>query len=241
MSNNLLEVNIDYTIDETQQIENVITADTTNSLVRLNDIFAIGNQIREARGEPPALMKTFVGSKDTIRFIIALEEREAQKAGESILLDSRTLEITSSGQVKNLNSLNLKYLKTRTGRHRSGTWAHPLVALKAAAWCDARLEVRILEEFLENRIIEKRIESAQGYRSLSDAYKARAGKWFSKGHLIQFAKAFKTKLNCKDWDSADSETLDKRATLESKLVELLDANILKNYWNVMDAIENLEV
>lgn len=241
MSNNLLSVNVEYNIDENQQIADAITADTTNSLVRLNDVFDIGNRIREARGEPPALMKTFIGSKDTIRFLIALEEREAQKAGNFNYRDSRTLEEGTNGTVKNVSALNLKYLRTRKGRHRAGTWAHPLVALKAAAWCDAHLEVRILEEFLENRIIEKRIESAQGYRSLSDAYKARAGEWFRKGHLIQFAKAFKKKLNCNDWDNADSETLEKRASLEQKLVELLDANILKNYWNVMDAIQNLEV
>lgn len=123
-----------------------------------------------------------------------------------------------------------------------GTWSHPLIALRFAAWLDPELEVEIYHQFLESKILEKRVKSSDAWNKIRDSYTNMVGRETFKFYdFIHIANAISSKLSCNDWNSATEETLSKRTQIQDMLSALMDTKIIKTKEQLLKTINKIEV
>ena len=227
MSNYIQEINL--SIQDYLPENFVISANWKNHTIRLNQLEEAANAIRVAKGEEPfkagSELNHFKESTVVKGFIRSLEVSEGYSP--------------DSGEINNL-AVSSPLIISKKGKY-GGTWAHPLIALRFAAWLDPDLEVEIYKQFMLHKITEHRDESAQGFNALRRAYYDKTNGTAPRHHYIQFSNAMQKKLNCTDWDTADTETLSRRTTLENQLATLLDSGIINTYNDVINTIEKLKI
>lgn len=232
MANYIQEINLKV---EDYLPENfVITANWKDHTIKLNQLEDAANTIRVAKGQEPfrvgSELSNFKTSPVIKKFVSALD---ASISGQNLIyIDSMYLE--------NSDEVSSPLIINKRGRY-GGTWVHPLIALRFAAWLDPDLEVEIYKQFMLNKITERRDESAQGFNSLRRAYYDKTDGSAPMHHYIQFSNAMQKKLNCTNWDTADTETLERRTKLENQLATLLDSGIINTYNDVMNTIEKLKI
>lgn len=235
MANNIQEINL--SIQDYLPENMVISANWKNHTIRLNDLEEAANAIRVAKGEEPFAigdrLKSFRRSNEIEAFTRSLERS---------LIDSNSVSATqNNNQSRDVsNYFSSPLIISKTGRY-GGTWAEPMIALRFAAWLDPDLEVEIYKQFMIHKITERRDESAQGFNALRRAYYDKTNGAAPRHHYIQFSNAMQKKLNCTDWDTADTETLSRRTTLENQLATLLDSGIINTYNDVIEMIEKLKI
>ena len=227
MANNIQEINLkvaDYLPENF-----IISANWKNHTIRLNQLEEAANTVRVAKGEEPfkagSELNHFKESPVVKGFIRSLEASEGYSP--------------DSGENNNL-AVSSPLIISKKGKY-GGTWAHPMIALRFAAWLDPDLEVEIYKQFMLHKITEHRDESAQGFNALRRAYYDKTNGTAPPYHYIQFSNAMQKKLNCTDWDLADTETLSRRTTLENQLATLLDSGIINTYNDVINTIEKLKI
>ena len=186
--------NINISIDNILPENLSLSANWKDHMIRLNDIHEMGNQVRVAKGLTEKGLEHFLRSPSVNEFFLSIQRKE--DAANSIPADSAELEIVD-GIVTNRESLNLTVIKNKRGRY-GGSWGHPLIALRLAAWMDSDLEVEIYSQFLEHKIIEKRIESSSAWHKLTDSYSRMIGESYRFYHFIHIANAISDKLQCND-------------------------------------------
>ena len=237
MSNYIQEINL--SIQDYLPENFVINANWKNHTIKLNDLEEAANKIRIAKGEEASRvgddLNHFKASPVIGRFLRSLEMKEGIR--NTNYADSAYLENSLTDRREEVSS---PLIINKRGRY-GGTWAHPLVALRFAAWLDPDLEVEIYNQFMIHKITEHRDESAQGFNSLRRAYYDKTNGAAPRHHYIQFSNAIQQKLNCNNWDTADTETLSRRTTLENQLATLLDSGIINTYTDVITTIEKLKI
>lgn len=228
MSNYIQEINL--SIQDYLPENFVISANWKNHTIKLNDLEEAANAIRVSKGEElfreGSELNHFKASPVVKRFMRSLEAKEGY--------------YTDSVYLENNDEVSSPLIINKRGRY-GGTWAHPLIALRFAAWLDPDLEVEIYNQFMIHKITEHRDESAQGFNALRRAYYDKTNGAAPRHHYIQFSNAIKQKLNCTDWNTADTETLERRTKLENQLATLLDSGIINTYTDVITTIEKLKI
>ena len=235
MANYIQEINI--SIDNILPDNLSFSANWKDHMIRLNDIHEMGNKVRIAKGLPEKGLEHFFRSPSVNEFFLSIQRKE--NTANSIPAESAELEIID-GIVVNRESLNLTVIKNKRGRY-GGSWGHPLIALRLAAWMDSDLEVEIYSQFLEHKIVEKRIESSDAWNKLRHSYSDMIGESFRFYHFVHIANAISEKLNCDDWDTANSETLAKRTKIQDTLSFLMDSKVIKSREALLKTISKIEV
>lgn len=235
MSNYIQEINI--SIDNILPEDFSLSANWKDHMIRLNDIHEMGNKVRVAKGLSEKGLENFLRSPSVNEFFLSIQRKE--DTANSIPVDSTELEIID-GRVSNIDSLNLTVIKNKRGRY-GGTWGHPLIALRLAAWMDSDLEVEIYSQFLEHKIVEKRIESSDAWNKLRHSYSTMIGESFRFYHFVHVANAISEKLNCNDWDTADSDTLAKRTKIQDTLSFLMDSKVIKSREALLKTISKMTI
>jgi hypothetical protein len=208
----------------------VINANWKDHTIKLNELEEAANAIRVAKGEEPfregSELNHFKASPVVKRFMRSLEAKEGY--------------YTDSVYLENNDEVSSPLIINKRGRY-GGTWAHPLVALRFAAWLDPDLEVEIYSQFLEHKIIEKRIESSDTWNKLRHSYSTMIGESFRFYHFVHIANAISDKLNCNDWDTADSDTLAKRTKIQDTLSFLMDSKVIKSREALLKTISKMTI
>ena len=246
MYNKIMEVQLcDNTLPDNTLLQ-VFHANPDTGLVCLNDIYQLGNQVRELRGRPKKSLKDFIRSSSTVKFLIALEEVENQTVA-----NSHRLETDSSGRVVNMEALNLKYFYTEKGSNGK-TWVHPLVALEALGKLDERVRVLAYKQLYELSIMGNRIDSSDSFKELNAAYKeAQEGRSVFQFDYSNIANAVADKTGMpkkpkgqKDfnrWNFATAEQLALRSLIQDNLVFLLGTKQISTRVEVLTAIREFEI
>lgn len=243
MTSKIMTVKLnDETLPSNTLLETFL-ADPSTGLVRLGDIYKLGNQVRNLRGRRTKYLRDFIRSKDTVNYLIALEEVENGTMGIS-----HTLEFDTKGRVENMEALNLKYFKKREGRY-GGTWVHPLVALEALGQLDERVRVLAYKQLYELNILGRRIESSEAFKKLNSSFENRVGKEnVFKWSYKHFADAIRAKAGLpkppkgvNPWNDATPEQLAIRTKIEDTVSFMLDSNLLKTREEVLNTIKAMEV
>lgn len=235
MSNYIQNINIkveDYLPEDFN-----LSANWKDNMVRLNDIHEMGNQVRIAKGFPEKGLEHFLRSPSVNEFFLSIQRKE--NLANSIPADSAELEIID-GIVANRDSLNLTVIKNKRGRY-GGSWGHPLIALKLAAWMDSDLEVEIYTQFLEHKILEKRIESSDAWNKLRHAYATMVGESYRFYHFINIANAISNKIGVSDWDTASADQLEKRTKIQDTLSFLIDSKVITSKEGLFKTITKITV
>lgn len=214
-----------------------LSANWKNHSIRLNELEDAANKILAAKGRSTFTtgdkLDSFRRSNEVEAFVRSLERRE---------LTSNTVNLSeNNNQSRNSNNyFSSPLIISKIGRY-GGTWAHPLIALRFAAWLDPDLEVEIYKRFLENKIIEKRVESSDAWNKLRYSYSSMVGDSYRFYHFVHIANAIGEKLECDNWDTADEETLVKRTKIQDTLSFLMDSKVIKNREQVLKTISKMEV
>ena len=229
--------NINIQVEDYLPEDFSLSSNWKDHMVRINEIHQAGNSIRASKGLTEKGLEHFFRSPDVNEFFLSVQRKV--NAENSITAESAELEV-ADGIVTNRNELNLTIINSKRGKY-GGTWAHPLVALRLAAWLDPDLEVEIYSRFLENKIIERRVESSDAWNKLRYSYSSMVGDSFKWFHFVHIADAIGKKLECDDWDTADEETLIKRTKIQDTLSFLMDSKVIKNREQVLRTINKMEV
>ena len=190
----------------------------------------------------------FVRSKDTVEFLIALEEMENHEQGISLF---GLIELDSKGRVLNVAGLGLKYFQTERGDNAK-TWVHPLVALKALGILDKRVEVLAYKQLYATGIMGQRLDSSDSFKELNAAYKkSQEGRSIFKFDYSNIANAIADKVGMpkkpkgqKDfnrWNFATAEQLALRSLIQDNLVFLLGTKQIQKMPEVLTAIYEMEI
>jgi hypothetical protein len=232
MSNYIQEINIK--VEDLLPENFVINANWKDHTIKLNELEAAANKIRIAKGEEASRvgddLNHFKASPVIGRFLRSLEMKEG----------IRNTNYADSAYLENNEEVSSPLIINKRGRY-GGTWAHPLVALRFAAWMDSDLEVEIYSQFLEHKIIEKRIESSDTWNKLRHSYSTMIGESFRFYHFVHIANAISDKLNCTDWDTADSDTLAKRTKIQDTLSFLMDSKVIKSREALLKTISKMTI
>lgn len=235
MSNYIQNINI--RVEDFLPEDFSLSANWKNHMLRLNDIHQAGNAIRVSKGLTEKGLEHFLRSPDVNEFFLSVQRKVNTE--NSITAESAELEI-ADGIVTNRNELNLTVVNSKRGKY-GGTWAHPLIALRLAAWMDTDLEVEIYTKFLEHKILEKRIESSDAWNKLRYSYSNMIGESFRFYHFVHIADAISKKLSCDDWDTADETTLGKRTRVQDNLSFLMDTKMIKTREQLLKVINKMEI
>ena len=235
MSNYVQEINI--TVENYLPEDFSISANWKNHTIRLNDLEDAANKIRTAKREETFAigdkLDSFKRSNEIEAFVRSLERKESNS-------NSVNLTENNNSPRNGSNYFSSPLIISKTGRY-GGTWVHPLIALRFAAWLDPDLEVEIYTRFLEHKIIEKRVESSDTWNKLRYSYSRMIGQSFKFYHFVHIANAISEKLNCDDWDTADTGTLDKRTKIQDTLSFLIDSKVITTREGVLRTINKMEV
>lgn len=246
MNHKIVEVQLcDNTLPDNTVLPKFL-ANPDTGLVCLNDIYELGNRARELRGYPKKSLRDFIRSRDTVEFIISLEEVENTTMG-----NSHSLEFDGKGRVINIEALNLKYFQTEEGVG-GATWVHPLVALEALGRLDKRVRVLAYKQLYELSIMGNRIDSSDSFKELNAAYKeAQEGRSVFKFDYSNIANAVADKVGMPKkpsgdksfnrWNFATAEQLALRSLIQDNLVFLLRTKQIKDRVEVLTAIREFEI
>ena len=246
MNNKILEVQL---CDNTLPMNTVLPkflANPDTGMVCLNDIYELGNRVRELRGYSRKSLRDFIRSKSVVEFLISLEKKENITMGAS-----HSLEFDSKGRVLNIEELNLKYFHTREGIN-GGTWTHPLVALKALGNLDTDIEVLAYEQLYTLGIMGQRIDSSDSFKELNTTYRNchswRVVNSFEYSNIanavadkVGMPKKPKGQKDFNRWNSATAEQLGLRSMIQDNLVYLLETKQILKMKEVLIAIYEMEI
>lgn len=247
MNNKILEVQLcDNTLPMNTVLQ-VFHANPDTGMVCLNDIYAIGNQARILRGFSKKSLQDFIRSKDTVEFLISLEEMENQDSGNF----PKSIEFDSKGRVLNMGSLGLKYFHAERGENGK-TWIHPLVALEALGNLDKRVRVLAYHQLYTLGIMGNRIDSSDSFKELNTTYRNchswRVVNSFEYSNIanavadkVGMPKKPKGQKDFNRWNSATAEQLGLRSMIQDNLVYLLETKQILKTKEVLTAIYEMDI
>lgn len=208
-----------------------------DGLTDLSRVFEYGNTLRAARGRSEVRMQDWLRTENVCEFIVAHEKLTYSnlKCALSHLSKSKKYQVVGP----------LNCLKVGTSRVNK-TRADLLLTLKAAATLDPELEVLIYTIFITKGILDLRDKGGDNFKRLNaaiDAYMpGREGKASNKGIYINAAKKIRAGLGFEslaDWNvqEADADCHEQRATVEDRLVVLLENGMVegtKHLWLLIE-------
>lgn len=243
MPNKIMKINLDDPDDtQTSSIEKILVANADTELVRLNDIYEMGNSVRRARGLRKKKMQDFIHSKETVEFLIALEDLESKER------NFRQLEFDNKGRVLDVESLQLKYFEVKKGKY-GGTWVHPLVAIEALGKLDARVRAIAYRELYNNNILGKRIRSAENYKRMMKVMHDNLEHVPTYSHK-HIADAIRLQIGIPKpkgtpagevWNNATAEQLEQRDKLELATIALFDTGMVATVPDMLQMIKKMKV
>ena len=248
MYNKIMEVQLcDNTLPDNTTLPKFL-ANPDTGMVCLNDIYELGNRVRELRGYSKKSLRDFIRSKSVVEFLISLERRYSNTP---MGISHTPLEFDSKGRVINMKELNLKYFYTEFGENAK-TWVHPLVGLKALGNLDTDIEVLAYEQLYTLGIMGQRVESSDSFKELNTAYKdAQEGLSVFQFDYSNIANKVADKVGMpkkpkgqKDfnrWNTATAEQLALRSLIQDNLVFLLGTKQIQKMPEVLTAIHEMEI
>jgi hypothetical protein len=224
----------------------------------LDDILAMGNTVRIAKGKQPKELKTWLRMDTTWEFIVKVYNEEV-KSSVSIgttLLESETLKdlprTESDGKISYSQIFKTKVFKdiihqqTRGSLANRGTKAHLYILLDLAIWLDVDLKYEMYRCFIEDQILEYRDSGGDMFKELNKAIDTLPDRHpelkpnGNKGCYINVSKMLRTKLelagkgyNGEEYDSIIQKLRD---DYESQLVMLINAKYVNSYQELKLAI-----
>lgn len=115
---------------------------------------------------------------------------------------------------------------TKRGKN-GGTYAHPLLLIEFAIYCDKNFKYRALN-WIKDKLCEYRDDSGESYKTLSGVIQKALDNPNNKRLAIAIsiiAKTIKDKLKVVDWNNATQEQLETRDKIHRDLSLLIEAGI----------------
>ncbi|MGL5714315.1 MAG: KilA-N domain-containing protein [Paraclostridium sp.] len=201
----------------------VIFADAKNGLIDLKGIEKIGME-RSGTSEVKNYWKSirnWVNLNDTQEF---LSELKSIKFSNDEFLSGENELIITSGRGRN-----------------SKAWADIMVALKYAMYVDKKLEVEVLDTFINKKILDLRLLGIDYHKELMKVL-WKLENFNGSFTYVDISKAINIKCNgefISGWDIA-SATADKqklRVDIINMIIKLVDIEIFKNTKQVIEFVE----
>ena len=204
----------------------------------LGEIFRYGNECRVKRGKKPKRLDNWIKSPEILDFIESHEKLTYSNSNSLNFseLDSRT--ISDFGELNCYKPGTNKYNKTRVDL---------LLAIKAAATLDKKLEVLIYTIFVTSGILVERDDGGANWKLFCEAVDnympGREGKSSNKGIYVNAAKKIREGLgytDLADWNNAlaDANIHKKRKEVEQFLTDALENGFITDANHLWKTIEN---
>lgn len=182
----------------------------------LTQLWRVGNASRASEGKRPPNITHFLNSKSTQEFIDICKE---ENHGNPV--------IEKTGKGKNAR-----------------TYASVHFLIYAAEYLSARFHYQVIDVFVNQKILEYRDSGGDKFKALNmvidNKLPGREGK-SNKGIYIQVAKMLRDKceLGDRSWNTATADELRQRDSLEQKIADILDLNLVKDWDHLKELIEKM--
>lgn len=224
-------------------------------LGNLTSLWAYGNELRVKAGKSPLGLDNYLRMPEVCEYIVEIErflQNAVDSKGESSLVvntglepreNSASTEI-SARESKDRDKLSIEYsargntakvvggkltcLKTKRGRY-AGTWANIYILIDAAMKLDPAFKVRVVDTFINGKILEYRDSSGNHYKEMCAAM-GNAGivtdplDYARVAKSITFACLGTTEKE--QWNTATKEQLQRRDQIELFLSQAITAGFI---------------
>jgi len=216
---------------------------------KLNDIFEIGNDYRIKENKKPKKIEQFLKSPDTWEFIIEVE-RKYGNATQTSISDVCLSEYRSeSGEMRYSELIKkLSVIKSQRGGkpENRGIWTNLQILLKGAMYLSPKLELEVIDVFLDSKILYFRDIGGDNFKVLNkyiDTLPDRIGK-NNKGIYIQIALILRNKLEIfetKGYNEEEHNALiqKKRSEYLQSLTDMIKVGFIRNYNQLKDILRKL--
>jgi hypothetical protein len=200
----------------------------------LTELWAIGNGIRKSKGLPEMDMSNYLRSPETLELVQAIEKSQGFKSVEST--DSK------NGRVETIKT---DLIKTKRGRN-GGTWAHLYLMLDAASRMDADFKVMLYDILIKGKLLDWRDDSGDSFKALNIALdemvESVSGKHPCTAFYQRVASYIKDKIKPTgdNWNTATHEELKRRDKVESKLITVLELNLISSESDIIRVIADMK-
>lgn len=154
----------------------------------------------------------------------AIQRREKfNKTLDNFFKRPETLELIKA--IQDNEKLAVVYI-TKRGKG-GGTYAHPLLLVELAMYCDRNFKYQALN-WIKDKLCEYRDDSGESYKTLSGVIQKALDNPNNKRLAIAIsiiAKTIKDKLKVVDWNTATQEQLETRDKIHRDLSLLIEAGI----------------
>ena len=197
---------------------NSVRAETENKLVCLNDLLIAGNAWRVNVKLPPKRLVDILSTDGFKNFLESAERMSGAQPGE-------LLKIVGKG---------------RGARTMGGI----LVAIYVAEQLSTDFHVKVIQTFVESKILEFRQLGATEFRTLNaaiDQYLPGRDSKSNVGVFITVAKMLRSKIliSSEDWNTATVSETNRRYEIEAKLADYLKMGLIADFKHLKLMIEKM--
>lgn len=212
--------------------DQTVSVEHKTGLVDVNDLLKVGNLMRARKGLQPMTMPRIKRSKELQGFVEAVKEQIQQ--GHYKYFDVQKELIFTTGKVG-----------------KETTRAFLPVAIKIASIMDANFEAEVYRVFIEEKVLRYRDESGEEFKALNIIIDTYLNNTDNRGIYIAVATQIREKVfpgvawNTSEqgniWNSpqATADKLRMRASIESKLSDMLRLELIKDLDQLKEVIIKL--
>lgn len=224
MKNQMMSVDLDGFI---------LNIEHKTRLGNLTQLWAYGNKLRADKGKSELRLAHYLEKPETCEFLLEIERN-----AKSPLSGDLEIELSERGNTAKLIGGKLTCIKTKKGRY-GGTWADLYVLLDAAATLDPAFKYKIYQTFINNKILDYRDQSGDGYKALCKAM--HNGNLINKPYdycVVAQAIALKIlgSINKNEWNSASAAQLEQRTQLETRAMHSIEDGFITSLPQLLEFI-----
>lgn len=189
-------------------------------MVNLTDLLQAGNVKRVAEGKQPRRMTVFMQNKDVAEYVVMLANLANLEALDQFqpVIQPSGVPYSDSGIVERYY-IPEDFVRSKSGRN-GGTWAHPFLAIKLAAYLDKEFEIKMHAAMYDN-LLKMRDAGGDSYMAMRAEFCKRFKLEEDDDEVIWLARAVQIEtfgeFTKGAWETAGEKQLKKRDDLHNEI------------------------